>query len=192
MNAIQLKQKVQEMHQQMHQQYQQMMQLTQNQTHQFGGGSKRTKRKKEKRKVSVKQREKCARHLSQVAIVYMTELGKLCSQLDLVNKGSHCVEFDIFELEDEKAQKLVDFVKRKMQLIITSKNNKMENQMKQQQHQQPTDSMLFDNDAGSHASAKKCDHSVIPLISSGSGSFSDIPSNKKDWIIPDVVVRIRQ
>ena len=45
----------------------------------------------------------------------------MCNKLDLVNQDTGNAEFDIHELEDEKARKLVDFVKRKMKLIIKNR-----------------------------------------------------------------------
>ena len=89
----------------------------------YGGGQARKAKpkKKNKRKVSEKQRDTCKKHLNEVAQTYMREFGQMCNKLDLVNQDTGNAEFDIHELEDEKARKLVDFVKRKMKLIIKNR-----------------------------------------------------------------------
>jgi hypothetical protein len=89
----------------------------------YGGGQARKAKpkKKNKRRVSEKQRDTCKKHLNEVAQTYMREFGQICNKLDLVNRDTGNAEFDIHELEDEKAKKFVDFVKRKMKLIIKNR-----------------------------------------------------------------------
>jgi len=87
-----------------------------------GGGGRRKPKKKASRKVSAKQREQCKTHLPQVAEHFRPELSNLCNDMGLVDEVSGNAEFDINELEDDKARRLVDFVKRKMKRIIASEN----------------------------------------------------------------------
>jgi len=77
--------------------------------------------KEKKRRVSDKQRDTCKNHLSEVAQTYMREFGEICNKLGLVNCDTGNIEFSIYELEDDKAKKLVKFVKRKMKLIVKNR-----------------------------------------------------------------------
>ena len=82
-----------------------------------------TRTAKEKtRRVSDKQRDTCKKHLSEVAQTYMREFGKICNKLGLVNRDTGNIDFSIYELEDDKAKKIVKFVKRKMKLIVKNRS----------------------------------------------------------------------
>lgn len=148
-----------------------------------GGAPKRTKPKKQKRKVSAKARELCHRHLNQVAQAYMDEFGRLCNELNLVNKKTGSAEFDIHELEDEKAKRLVQFVKTKMKLII-KKGNEEESQTGRKQHvaKEHQEQELYvdhkvdsDPDSGDDM-APPPEDDFDPFALPPSGSFNDPPS----------------
>ena len=76
-----------------------------------------------KASVSTKQREQCKLYLGEVAQNFTSELAQLYADMGLINEETQNAEFDINALEDSKAKRLVDFVKRKMKDIIASENS---------------------------------------------------------------------
>ena len=76
-----------------------------------------------KRSVSKLQRDTCRNFLEEVAQTYSQEFGQICTNLGLVNDEGYA-KFDIFQLEDDKAKELVDFVEQKMKLINENRSAK--------------------------------------------------------------------
>ena len=82
--------------------------------------------KKKQPKVSANSRRQCTLHLQRVAMAYMPEFSKLCKELDLVNKETEEAQFNIMTLDDVKARKLIEFVKRKMRAIIQKEKDQQQ------------------------------------------------------------------
>ena len=59
-------------------------------------------------------------------MAYMPEFSKLCKELDLVNKETEEAQFNIMTLDDVKARKLIEFVKRKMRAIIQKEKDQQQ------------------------------------------------------------------
>ena len=73
--------------------------------------------------ISHEQKQQCKRHLGKVAEHFRLELSQLCSDMGVVSPVFHSpgmvyvLPLDLYELEESKAKRLVDFVEKKMRVL---------------------------------------------------------------------------